>query len=1224
VQAASYALTPFEHLLPAESLVINAAAFMRAYNAPEWTISCAGTPPTSVTITYSDRDTSGTVSIGDVINVPAADCGGVRRKLTFTLTQFTAAYDELAGHLEVDIEVDAMRIVGAFDASLSYSVASSTATWRIANAAVTLTKSNTTQSIRIASGQFVSTPTTYSLGIAGGSVESEQLGGNYTFATVTPLTGAPRRLPSSGELLLSTASGSRVRVTPPATPGSIEEEVEYAVAATGSAVFAPPQRTLWTAIVRGLLFGWRPNEAPTLTNLSIQPADPAPGANVWVSYNAQDANGDVLQTTFEWRRNGVVVSNTQYLGVAPVRGDQITVTVTVSDGRLSATATTSVTISNPRPVVTSLTLTPEQPNTTVDLVAVPNVFDPDGDPVTITYEWQRNGTVVANRTDATLPASETTRGDTIVVLVKASDGVTTVEATASTTIIDAPPRLIVLSPPTTVAYGAPVAFTATVEDPDDDSISQLSFALAYGPAGMSVDPDTGVVSWTAGGPMFDRTMTIGWGVTVNDPSALLATGTLQVTDSTRDYPQLRFGTQIPTWPAGLSVADHDDDGDTEMLVMGQRHLFELEADGAGGYRQSWAYPFAFGAEEPYSYNSTKTALATGDVDGDGPHEIFVSAGRVITKLDGVDRRREATLRLTNEYEACADLVYTDLGNDGAAEVLCLASADYWSATSRILVLRASDLSLRYEFPPGNYGRSLAVGNVDTDAALEIVTAGGYVFDGELLVNEWLYGPGFGVDVDTGDFDGNGVEEIVAAADWTAVRGYSATLKSPIWELQDGDLDSLLVADIGGDARPEILVGDGQWGDLTIYRYNTSTNALDVVDQINSQEHGVTSIGVGDVDADGQIELVWGSGMTSSGPDSFVVAGRNPTLAVEWTNADPLQLDGPFRGGALAGGPLDPRAPLFVSLRTESGYGGSRLVRVSGDGGDLEISAEIDTNWSGAGTVDIVDYDNDGVDEAFLATNALYSGLFAVYDFFGATTEWSSGVVQSQASSLDVTHADFTGDGRADLVGLTSAGVVYIYDVYQQALFWQSTTISQSVRVIAADIDGSAPGGEPEMVVVTSGYVYVYRESPPPIRFVQAATYQTNRGIIDAAVGDTDSDGDVEVVLLVGATQGSSGSEVIRLNSNLQAEGSFELPWAAQTLDIESTPTPRKNLLVSRLVGSDYDSTIAIVGARSGGVVFESPPLIGSVQRGSVHYVTLPGETSPRMSIGTSAGMYLTR
>ena len=564
--------------------------------------------------------------------------------------------------------------------------------------------------------------------------------------------------------------------------------------------------------------------------------------------------------------------------------------------------------------------------------------------------------------------------------------------------------------------------------------------------------------------MFDRSAEIGWGITIDGLAAELVTGTLRVTDSDRDYPLLRFGTEIPVWPAGLSVADFDADGDTEMLVMAYRGLFELAADGAGGYRQSWAYPFSLDVVTQYSYNRRR-ALASGDVDGDDRHEIFAAVGRTLTKLDGVARRPEVTREL-GASESCNDLLFTDLESDGAPEIVCLASTDQWTATARILVLRASDLSIRHEYPTAGYGASLAVGNVDGDAALEIVTAGGYVFDGATFVNQWLYGPGFGMDVDTGDLDGNGVEEIVAAADWSMVRGYSATLRSPLWEVPEFDLDSLLVTDVGGDARAEVLVGDGQWGNVTIYRYNTATNAMDIVDQINSQDHGVTSIGVGDVDADGALEFIWGSGASSSGADVLVVAGRNPTFAVEWMSENPAQLDGPFTGGALAGGPLDSRAPLFLSTHTNSGYDGARLVRMRADGSGIETSSEIATNWAGGAALDVVDYDNDGIDEAFLATSSLYDGWLGVYDFFAGSLEWSSGSVRNQATGIDITHADLTGDGRAELVGMNSSGVITVHDVYQQTLVWQSTTLGNGRRVFVTDVDGGS--GELEIVAVTCG------------------------------------------------------------------------------------------------------------------------------------------------------------
>jgi hypothetical protein len=1217
VQAAAYALAPIEQMIPAGSLALNGAAFLRAYGGTQYTLYCGAQIP--IVVTYTDRDANSILSIGDVVDVPSVDCNGLHRKLTLTVTQLGPTLDQLAGRLEVDIQTPTgMQIVGAFDVSLTYMQPDFT--WRLANVVVAVTQAGTTQTVRVTSSEITFTPTGYAFSVTGGSVDSEHLGGSYTFATTTAFTSARRRLPSAGELLLTASAGSRARVTPPATPGNVEEAVEYAVSAAGSTTFASTQQTMWTAIIRGGLFGWAPNVAPTLTNLLIQPSNPSPGANLWVSYFAQDANGDPLETTIEWRRDGTVVGTGSFLNANIARNDVISVTVTVSDGRLSATATASITIGNPPPQLT-LTLTPSQPNSSVDLVAAPDVYEPDGDPVALTYEWLRDGTVIPNQTADTLPASETTRDQLISVRVQASDGTTTVEATASVTILDSPPRLSVASPPTTVVHGAPVTFTATVSDADGDPVDHLDFVLAYGPAGMTVDPDTGVVSWTAGGPMFDRTMDFNWGITLSDSSATLATGTLQVTDSERDYPMMRFGMKNPVWPAGLSIGDFDEDGDNEMLIMNQRGLFELESDGTGAYRQPWAYPYALDIDTQNSYQ-TKNSLAAGDVDSDGMHEIFASSGRTLTKLDGVERRPVARWRLA-EREACSDLALADLDKDGATEIVCLANADMYSASARILVLHASDLSLRHEYPQADYGRALTVGNIDGDAALELVTAGGYVFDGGTLANQWLLGSGFGIDVDTGDVDGDRIDEIVGAHDWEAVRVYRSGQQAPIAEVARSDLDSLLVADVTGDPPAEIIVGDGQFGNVTIYGYNTTTPGLDIIDQIDSQQFGVTSMGVGDIDGDAAIELVWGARQLDSGSAALVVAERTPTLEVEWTNT--VLLDGPFKGGQLAGSGLEPRAPLFLSGTTRNRFAGAVLVRMPSDDGDLEVSSQLTTGNAGHGVLVTADYDNDGEDEVYLATGGL-SGepLFRVYDFFGDTNVWSSGTAQGAA--ISVTDSDVTGDGRPELIGMTWNGIVYVHDVFSQSLIWQGPTLNEGREALVADVDGD-PDGQPEIVAVTRNSVHVYRHNPQPTAYVLAATYQANREIIDAAVGDTDGDGETEILLLLGDYFVEGGIRVVRLDNDLQELGSFTLLRPALSLAVEHSPTPRKNLLIGTLVGplySAYDGTLAIVDARTGALVFQSPQLIGAIQRNSIHYVVLPGEAVPRMSFGTSAAMYLTR
>jgi hypothetical protein len=1175
-------------------------------------IPCEGNPVVTVQLTNTDPDGNARPSMGDTLTWQHPACGGVTRRISITLASGPLQLTQ--GRVQIDVEIGGptpRRVQGNFDLRLG----PGPLTWQVTDVHFVVTHGGLSHTLEMASaarsyGQFI-----YSVSLEG-SVDSPSVGGRFTFATTRPLSGGIREFPAQGEIVLASAE-SRLRVTPAVT--SSLEYAEYQIAASSTGAYGPARQVKWLDLFIGGAFNHvfpEPPQPPLVTHVSMLPASPTVESNVGATVAAYDANYDYLEYRFEWRRNGALVPGTTgstLTGDQYRKGDVIEATAFVSDGVHTVARSTTTQIVNAAPRVSGATISPAAPFSSDPLSLVATITDADADPLQVSYLWRRNGATIPGETGPILPANGNRPNDVITGVISVSDGGPNVSTEVSAVVLDRPPRVTAIAPPTTVEHGAPVTFVVTAEDPDGDPVGD--FELLYGPAGMTIDPSTGVVNWTASGPMFDRTMNVAWGITVDDPTAEPATGTLEVTDPNRDYALLRFSARSPTGQrAGLSIGDFDNDGDVETLIIGQRWLFELDADGSGSYLQTWAYPHALNIDMGFEYRS---AVATGDADGDGLQEIFAVVGRTLTKLDGAERRPIGTMQLGPD-ESCDDLHYTDLENDGAADLLCLARSASSSEIARILVLRVTDLSLRYEFPPAAYGRSLAVGNVDSDVTQEIVTANGYVFDGATFVSDWSYAQGFGVYVDTGDLNGDDIEEIVAT-NGPVLRGYSATLPTPLWELVSdyAAFSSPLVADVAGTARPEILVGDIGGGNLWIYRYNTATNALDLVDQRYSEAYGTTAIGVGDVDDDGQREIIRGS---RSG--ALNVLGLDPALTIEWPTSDPTLLDGPFRGGMLAGSPLESPAPLFLSLRTSSGFDGARLVRMPSNGAALEISAEINSNWAGVGALDVVDYDDDGTDEAFIASHAFYDGVFRAYDFFTGTSEWSANANAGQNPFFDVTHVDVTGDGKDELIGRMGSGVI-VHDVYQQTVVWQSPTVYGGGRVLVADLDGAADA-QREIVLVADYVALVYRQVPPPARFVQAGLYQSNRRIVDAGVGDSDGDGDAEVMLLVSAPGGAEHpSDVIKLDGSLQYAGAFTLPWPAQTLDIEPSPTPRKNLLISRRAARE-DGQIAIVGARAGDVVSESPALVGLVQPGSVHYVTLRGETVPRISIGTSAGMYLTR
>jgi hypothetical protein len=723
---------------------------------------------------------------------------------------------------------------------------------------------------------------------------------------------------------------------------------------------------------------------------------------------------------------------------------------------------------------------------------------------------------------------------------------------------------------------------------------------------------TGAGAWTPTLPMFDRSLDVHLAVGVAGSPALRVSASVRVEDPARVYPLRRTGIEVPVWQNGLVASDLDGDGLQELLVAGRSGLYELAHHG-GAYAQRWVYPFSDGA---------LTAVEARDLSGDRKPEIFFSAYSsygstpgVVVKLDGASRREDARVDLD-----CVDLEIADLDRDGAQELVCVAQVgSSYGDPQELVVLDAETLGEVWRTPELGLGASLAIANVDADPALEIVTAGGYVFDGVSGANEWVYGGGFGRAVDCGDLDGDGIEEIVGMDDWNRFRGFSASLRSPLWEMATFDNDALLVADADGDGAPEIIVGDGQWGDVTAYRYRPATNDLAVAFRIDSQDHGVSSLAVGDLDGDRALEVAWGTGWTSSGEDVFIVAGGAPQLAVEWQNVNPSMLDGPFIGGkparTVAGG-----APglLFQVPRTDSGYAGARLVRLDPATGALAVSAEIGSNWSATAALDVADVDGNGVDEVFMATANLYDDYLVAWSFAAGAATWTS--PDDVGAGRAITHADLNDDGAPDLVTITSEGHVQVYDVRNSTLIFKSTSLGGGRDVHVADLDAD---GTPEIVALAGARLTLFRKAASgPVRWLEAGAVSL-ADATDLLVADCDGDGAAELYVLAGW----SSMTVRRYDAALQLAGSFAVRGAAQSLFLEDLGFARQNLVLAKgetWAISDEPATLEAVDPISGAKIWESPAWWGAVPANSLAYVDLNGDGVDEIAFGTFAGMYLTR
>jgi hypothetical protein len=383
---------------------------------------------------------------------------------------------------------------------------------------------------------------------------------------------------------------------------------------------------------------------------------------------------------------------------------------------------------------------------------------------------------------------------------------------------------------------------------------------------------------------------------------------------------------------------------------------------------------------------------------------------------------------------------------------------------------------------GAGGQDLVAGQMDQDPALEIALTDGSVVDAATRTVQWRNAGGFGANVEAADIDGDGREELVAADAWYIVWAYDVDLQLPKWSIPAFlDIGAIHLVDIDADGVIELLMGDGQWGE--IHAFNTVTLAEEW--QIPNPEHGVTDIATGDVDGDGQVELLWGAGATSTGPDHLYVVNWN-TGQTEWSN---VHLDGPFLGPERADLDGDGKLELVAAtFSSDSGYDSGRILVFDDASRRLRaISPPIVENlsWTGLNDLRLRDVDRDGRFEILVAADRLYDGVIEIYDFTPANSfslAWTNSTRPYGASFRSVEAADIDGDGALEIVGgvgrehTGADGVfVYAYDYATANEEWHSLQLGgywdaiSGLRVADTDLDGR----KDIVAMVEQGDVYIF-------------------------------------------------------------------------------------------------------------------------------------------------------
>ncbi len=315
------------------------------------------------------------------------------------------------------------------------------------------------------------------------------------------------------------------------------------------------------------------NQSPTAPTVEIFPPAPQTADDLVASVPvaSTDEDDDPITYAWAWFQDGVergdLGSTSSVAAINTAKGEVWRVVATPSDGvDPGPSGEAVVTVLNTPPVAT-VSVTPGTPATDEALEAIAEGSDEDGDPVSFTYRWLRDGELTSH-TDAVLPADQTSKGETWTVEATPDDGEEQGEPVAAAVSIDnGIPEIISVSIGPDPATEADVIL-ASIEasDPDGDA---LSYHCVWSVDGVAVQE--GALA-SLSGEHFDKHQQVQVVVSPDDGWAegeAVASNTITIVNTTPsisavaiDPGTLLEGSTASCTAEGWSDADGDPDGDT--------------------------------------------------------------------------------------------------------------------------------------------------------------------------------------------------------------------------------------------------------------------------------------------------------------------------------------------------------------------------------------------------------------------------------------------------------------------------------------------------------------------------------------------------------------------------------------------------------------------------------------------------------------------------------------